>query len=953
MITVRDHDLGEIRSNEGSQSLIEADDFKQKTGEIVEAYGAVHAIRRLSQVTFVIIRTFRDKFQAVFSGQDLQILDGVKEGDYIRIKGRVTENPEAYKGVELVAEQLQTIGGAKDPLPIKLGSKVSQNLDGGYDNEILSLRRFDERAILKLKEGVVHAFSSYMAARRFTEIHPPSVPGDVDRGEAESTLNLRAIAYRQSLLPVFGRVYEVGSTGSSPPHMGLSCESGYITSSKDLLTIIVGFMGYLVDHLNSSYSTELGLLHGQLPTIDSLPCIDFETGRQRVGQKYGYRFPNKNSMQSEERGLVSQLVHELTGSELFFLTDPPAANRPFYAMQKKDDPRYTEEFTLFFRGQELAIGGQRIHDYDMQIRALMTSGIDPSHFDEYLKLHKYGLPPHGGFTIDLDLLIKLLFDTNRVPAMRHPQYEGQASDVIQSEQDFQSAKFLFGNQRVSHSLLSAKNAQVEQSENDQVAALLNSATLINSPIGTEGDIPGPLAAILSHFAMKMEDVEFLLNLLPKQKPKILQWGSEKILQFLWSILGHDHIREWLKDPESRGLVQQLAEMKVLTDYKQMRFLHQDTLKIFGDLYQYYSASSEDEQIKLKYAAAFIKFARRFLANTPNDFATIMHNLTIMADAKQELPIDNDDEKILLDAIPDGCTTPILFSIYRKLHQNKDRLQMFLSLIRNQFSYIHENKEINSAEVNERFYKEMLKFHDELGPEFYEEKSDIFPEIIYHLYRPINMDICALAKHLESLKDHTTDIEELGLVFAGPHWEDAAGCYSFEINKENCEAGVLQLYFAKNVPSFFAKASAGICTLNDADLYERKDHFHLNLVDGETHIAVGNVQLYILEDKGKKVLMLRAINPSDSYVTMENGEDVFKSIIRGVVELAQHSSIDEICVSESMGVWHAQSSRAPIKAILALLYESAEEVQLDSPFCIYHYQGADKLIQKVYKLWSAK
>lgn len=940
MTTIRDSDFGEVRGEQESPDVIEADDLQQRAGETVETYGAVHAIRRLSQVTFVIIRTFRDRLQTVFAGQNLQILDGVKEGDYVRVTGRVVENPEAYKGFELAAEHLQKMGGPKDPLPIKLGSKVHHGLDDGYDNDILSLRRFDERAILKLREGVLNAFSSYMTSRRFTQIHSPGI----DRSENGNQEQL-GVMYRQSLLPIFGRVYEMGLGANT----SLSCESGYITSARDLLEIVVGFMNHLMNHLNDDYSTELDLLSRKMPTVGQLPFMNFEAARQNVGQKYGYRFSNRSSMQAEERGLVSQFVRELIGSELVFLTDLPAESSPFYAMPQAGNSRYADGFVLLFRGHELATGGQRIHDYDMQVDALRAKGIDPYDFDEYLKLHRYGLPPHGGFTINLKYLMQFLFDSDRTPSIRHPQCEPQASDVARFEEDFHIEKFLFGRQSLDPSLLEAKNLQVERKENDQITALLNSAT----PLGTESGIPGSLAAILSHFAMKMEDVEFLLNLLPKQKSKVLQWEPEKILQFLWSILGHDHIREWLKDPSLRELVQKFSEMKILTDYKQMRFLHKDTLETFDYLNRYYDASLEGEDHGQKRTGAFIKFARRLLANNPNDFATIMHNLKIMANEGRELPIDNSDEKILLDSIPDGCTTPILFSIYQKLYQSPDRLRAFLTLIRNKFSYLHENREIDSAEVNEIFYKEMLAFCEELGPEFYKQEPDIYPEILYHLYKPINMDICALTKHLEDLKGRTKDMAELGLVFGGQHWEEDLGCYSFRISRESGETGVLQLYFSKNVPSFFAKASAGICTLNDAQLYERKDHFHLNLVDGDTHIAVGNVQAYVLEDKGKRILMLRAINPSDSYVTMNNGGDVFKSIIRAVVELAEQSAIDEICVSESMGVWHAQSSRAPIKAILALIYDSAEEVQLDSPFCIYNYLGTDKHIQKVYKLWSAK
>lgn len=82
-------------------------------------------------------------------------------------------------------------------------------------------------------------------------------------------------------------------------------------------------------------------------------------------------------------------------------------------MRSKDNPEYTEGFDLLFRGLEVTTGGQRIHDYDMQIQGMIDKGLNPDDFAEYLKLHKYGTPPHGGFGLGLErLTMKLLGKEN-------------------------------------------------------------------------------------------------------------------------------------------------------------------------------------------------------------------------------------------------------------------------------------------------------------------------------------------------------------------------------------------------------------------------------------------------------------------------------------------------------------------------------------------------------------
>ena len=38
--------------------------------------------------------------------------------------------------------------------------------------------------------------------------------------------------------------------------------------------------------------------------------------------------------------------------------------RPFYTMPDPEDPRYSNSFDVFLRGEEIISGGQRIHDPD-------------------------------------------------------------------------------------------------------------------------------------------------------------------------------------------------------------------------------------------------------------------------------------------------------------------------------------------------------------------------------------------------------------------------------------------------------------------------------------------------------------------------------------------------------------------------------------------------------------
>ncbi|MBU0458546.1 aspartate--tRNA(Asn) ligase [Patescibacteria group bacterium] len=411
------------------RNIPETEDLIKQVGERVDAEGAVHVIRNLKNVAFIIIRTFRDKFQVVLDGENLKMLDQIQEGDFVRVRGNVVESRAAYKGVEVRAEEVERLSGPKEQLPIKLGSKkLDMNLNTKLDERVLTLRHLNERAIFKLQEGVVRAFLEYLQGNGFTEIHSPKL---VEAG-AEGGANIFSLDYfgrkaflgqspqfyKQFMVPVFGRVCEVGPAFRAEKHntsrhineyTSLDYEMGYIDSFRDIMSMEVGFLKHMIKMLKVHYAHELELLNVSLPEIDQIPCMRFDEAKRTISQHFGREIKDEHDIEPEEERLMSQYAAEEFGSEFLFVTNYPWKKRPFYTMRSPGDEDYTESFDLLFRGIEVTTGGQRIHDYDKQVQAMRDKGLEPDDFGEYLKLHKHGTPPHGGLGIGSErLLMKIL-----------------------------------------------------------------------------------------------------------------------------------------------------------------------------------------------------------------------------------------------------------------------------------------------------------------------------------------------------------------------------------------------------------------------------------------------------------------------------------------------------------------------------------------------------------------
>lgn len=84
------------------------------------------------------------------------------------------------------------------------------------------------------------------------------------------------------------------------------------------------------------------------------------------------------------------------------------------ACEDEGNPAVTLSFDLLFRGLEVTTGGQRIHEYSVQLEKMKRMGMDPSLFESYLWIHRAGMPPHGGLGLGLERFTARLLELDNV-----------------------------------------------------------------------------------------------------------------------------------------------------------------------------------------------------------------------------------------------------------------------------------------------------------------------------------------------------------------------------------------------------------------------------------------------------------------------------------------------------------------------------------------------------------
>ena len=406
-------------------SEITLDDLQKAVGGSVTFGACVHKIRRMSGFAFVILRTGRYLLQSVYEEKKCDdTIDGITMGSYVEITGEVKEESRANYGYEITLTAIKLLSKPAAEYPLHVSDKkLGCTLDTNLSNRSVALRHPHERAIFRVAEGIVTGFRDFMLLQNFTEIHTPKICAASAEGGAnifklkyfgqDAVLAQSPQFYKQTCVAFFDRVFEIAPVYRAEKHnsarhlneyIGLDFEMGFIKDMTDVMQMETAMLKHVVKHLEENYSHELEMLGAELPVINEIPSVTFFEALDILGKSR-----NQFDLDPSDEVRLCEYAKEKHGSEFIFVTRFPGAKRPFYAMDTPEDPKLAESFDLLFRGLEITTGGQRIHEYDMQVEKLARYGIAPEELESYLMIHKYGMPPHGGLGIGLErLTMKML-----------------------------------------------------------------------------------------------------------------------------------------------------------------------------------------------------------------------------------------------------------------------------------------------------------------------------------------------------------------------------------------------------------------------------------------------------------------------------------------------------------------------------------------------------------------
>ncbi len=410
-------------------------------GTRVRLAGWLHRVRTLSNVSFLILRDGYGTAQIVVEEPELAArIAALTPETVLQIEALVVAEPQAPGGYELRAPQIEVVSESAEPPPFDMfRPMLKAQLPTILDYAPLSLRHPRQRALWRLADASMSGFRSTLRGQGFTEIQTPKIVESATEGGANvfkldyfgrpAYLAQSPQFYKQIMVGVFERVFEVGPVFRAEPHdtprhlneyVSLDVELGFIENHTTVMAVLANALRGMLAAIQSEAPEALALLGGkgtplQLPEIPAqIPVVHFTEALEIVLRETGEDARGEPDLAPAHERALGEWARREHGSAFLFVWGYPMVKRPFYTHPDPERPAYSNSFDLLFRGLELVTGGQRLHRYEDYLAALAARGLSAEPFAGYLQAFKYGMPPHGGFAIGLERWVARLVEVPNV-----------------------------------------------------------------------------------------------------------------------------------------------------------------------------------------------------------------------------------------------------------------------------------------------------------------------------------------------------------------------------------------------------------------------------------------------------------------------------------------------------------------------------------------------------------
>lgn len=405
---------------------IYAKDIGNYLNKRIEFYGWIHTKRIHGKISFIILRDKTGTIQATFKEDKLknkyQEIINIPDESVIKVIGDVKEKPKG--GYEIEVEDFEIINKAY-PLPIEIWNEdVKTQFIKRVQYRFLDLRRDEIRKIFEIRSIIINTLRSFLLNKGFIEFNTPKIVilgsesgsdvFEVNYYGKVAYLSQSPQLYKQMLMASgVDRYFEFShywraEKSHTPRHLsefyGLDVEIAWIKDLNDILDFFEEMIIFLFKNIKD-------LADVKVPK--SIPRLDIkEVYKLLSDNNFKINFGDDLSTDAEQK--LGEIIEKEYGEDIVIVYGYPTKHRPFYTMKYDNDLEFSKSFDCIYRGLEIASGAQREHRYEKLLQNIREKGIDENKLFYYLEAFKYGMPPHGGFGLGIDRLVKQILKLNNI-----------------------------------------------------------------------------------------------------------------------------------------------------------------------------------------------------------------------------------------------------------------------------------------------------------------------------------------------------------------------------------------------------------------------------------------------------------------------------------------------------------------------------------------------------------
>ncbi|PAV65694.1 hypothetical protein WR25_17213 [Diploscapter pachys] len=436
-------------------------------GQDIWVRGRIHAIRAKGKTCFIVLRSGVYTLQiGVFvtekvSKAMLKFVSAVSRESIVDIQGTVQKVDApvescTQKTVEVHAFELWVVSAAKGQLPLQIEDAMRRapteeelandkenklatvNLDTRLDNRVLDLRTITSQGIFAVQDGIGYHFRRLLRQRGFREIHTPKIISAASEGGANvftvsyfkgsAYLAQSPQLYKQiAIAGDFGKVFTIGAVfraedSNTHRHMtefvGLDLEMAFKFHYHEVMLTIGEVLIGIFKSLQAEFADEIAAVNQQYPAepfkfVEPALVLKFADAIALLREN-GIEIGDEDDLSTPQEKFLGKLVRDKYKTDFYILDKFPLAVRPFYTMPDPHNPKYSNSYDMFMRGEEILSGAQRIHDPDFLTERAKHHGIDISKIQAYIDSFRYGCSPHAGGGIGLERVTMLFLGIHNI-----------------------------------------------------------------------------------------------------------------------------------------------------------------------------------------------------------------------------------------------------------------------------------------------------------------------------------------------------------------------------------------------------------------------------------------------------------------------------------------------------------------------------------------------------------